>query len=58
MKKDTKTNTNGDNPVQLLSEEDVEQEFGLSIATASAAAADSATTWAKFVLTDDQPNGN
>jgi len=42
--------------VQLLSNEDVEKQFGEAIA--SVVAADQVVTWAKFILTDDKPNGN
>lgn len=56
MKNSSKLNTEDENVVQLLSDDEVESEFG--VATAAVAPTDKAITWAKFVLTDNKPNGN
>src|SRR5689334_5002936 len=56
MKNSTKTNTDSVDIVELLSKEDVESQFGE--AAASVIATDQVITWAKFILTDDKPNGN
>lgn len=56
MENNSKTNTNMDNGLELLNRSDVESEFGEAIA--SKVSADKSVTWAKFVLTDDMPNGN
>lgn len=52
----TRTNTDNSDLVQLISKEDVEQQFGE--AAASTVSTDRVVTWAKFILTDDKPNGN
>lgn len=56
MKNSTKSNTNLVNILQLVSEEDVEKQFGSAMA--SIIATDQVITWAKFILTDDKPNVN
>lgn len=56
MKTTTKTDTNVEDMVYLVSKDEVEREFGE--AAASAIATDQVVTWAKFILTDDKPNAN
>ena len=50
-----KTGTEVTNMVQLVSGEDIEKQFGEAIASITK---DQVVTWAKFILTDDKPNGN
>lgn len=52
---DTTVNTEMDFVVQLLTENEANVEFHEAN---SATVANPAVTWAKFVLTDDKPNGN
>lgn len=56
MTKQAKINTDIVELVQLISREDVEREFGES--AASVVAVDQVVSFAKFILTDDKPNGN
>lgn len=56
MKNNDKKDTNTQDVLQLLNKEDAEKQFGEAIA--SAVATDQIITWAKFILTDDKPNGN
>lgn len=52
----SKINTETQDVLQLLSREVVVDTFGE--AAASLISKDKITTWAKFILTDDKPNGN
>ena len=56
MAKKPKITTNNSNMVLLLSNEDLSAQFGE--AYASEVMKNPAVTWAKFILTDDKPNGN
>jgi hypothetical protein len=56
MKIANKVDTEVEDVIKLISKEDAESEFGEAVA--SQIAKDHVVTWAKFVLTDDKPNGN
>ena len=56
MKNNDIIDTNNENVVYLISDKAVKDEFGEAMA--STIATDQVITWAKFVLTDDKPNGN
>jgi hypothetical protein len=56
MKKTDKINTESQNGVELVSNNEVVSEFGEAMA--SVVSTDSVVTWAKFILTDDKPNEN
>lgn len=56
MTKNTKINTDSQMLIELISRDDVQSEFGEAVA--SMVSSDQVITWAKFILTDDKPNGN
>lgn len=56
MKSSSKTDSELENMVYLVSKEDVEKQFGEAMA--STIGTDQVITWAKFILTDDKPNEN
>lgn len=56
MENNAKNITESQNVVQLLSNDEVELQFGEAIA--SVVARDQVVTWAKLILTDDKPNRN
>lgn len=56
MKNSNRIDTDSENLLELFNRDEVQQEFGEAVA--SVVSADQSVTWAKFVLTDDKPNGN
>lgn len=56
MNQDITIDTKSGEVLKLLNKNEVEAEFGEAVA--SKVSADKSVTWAKFVLTDDLPNGN